>query len=227
MTLMPFLTIPSFLPLSARAPSLGVTTRLVLLIGLVVLMIAPAALGQANTPETGEDASAPEWIVQADRSAITFTFEEQGRTVDGSLAYFDAVIAFDPSHLDLSQAEVSVPIAAIDANDRQRNEILRGPLWFDAVNYPEVTYSVTRFDLDDQGTFFAYGDLMIRETRRPVTLTFELTLKGDTAQMVGQAQISRKAFGLGTGEWADESLVGDQVDIHVTMHAKRQAAPAS
>ncbi len=169
----------------------------------------------------GTAAETQNWTVDPESSRISFTFQERGRTVDGILGYFDAVIAFDPSQLDLSNAEVSVPVSAIDAGAPERNELLLGPLWFDQANHPNVLYKVDNFVQDKSGAFLAYGNLTIREIVHPVALTFSLKIKNKKAHMTGSTAISRKDFSLGTGEWANENIVGDHVEIRVEMQASR------
>ena len=52
-------------------------------------------------------------------------------------------------------------------------------------------------------------------------LPFSLDLDGDRARVTGGLAVERAAFGLGTGEWLTNGIVGDSVEIRVEVSARR------
>ena len=61
---------------------------------------------------------------------------------------------------------------------------------------------------------------MIRDTSLPVTLPFDLTLDGDSAQMTGKLSLNRLDFGVGS-TMPDETSLGFGVDIFIDLRATR------
>jgi len=57
------------------------------------------------------------------------------------------------------------------------------------------------------------GNLTIRDISKPLTTVLKLTPQGDKLQVDGEIKLSRLAFEIGAGEWADTQWVGDQVTI--------------
>jgi polyisoprenoid-binding protein YceI len=50
------------------------------------------------------------------------------------------------------------------------------------------------------------------------------TPHGDTATLDVTARLQRLDFGIGTGQWADPSMIGNDVTVHghLQLHAKPQ-----
>jgi len=55
-----------------------------------------------------------------------------------------------------------------------------------------------------------------------VALTVRFKSYGDTATLDVTAQLKRLDFGIGTGQWADPSMIGDGVTVrgHLLLHAR-------
>ena len=104
-----------------------------------------------------------------------------------------------------SRIDVSIDARKIATRDDKRDEHLRSADFLDVANHPTVTFRSTRVERGAGGDLRVTGDLTIRGTTRPVTLTVESlapavadpwgnTKRGATAH----AKINRKDWGL---EW--------------------------
>ncbi|HAI28113.1 MAG TPA: YceI family protein, partial [Thalassospira sp.] len=60
-----------------------------------------------------------------------------------------------------------------------------------------------------------------RDVTREVILPFDLEIEGNEAKATGTVTINRTDFGVGQGQWADTSQVGDPVTIEIDIEAKR------
>mgnify|MGYP003296131050 CR=1 FL=1 len=56
------------------------------------------------------------------------------------------------------------------------------------------------------------GSLSLHGTSKPVTFTFTWT-PGVQPVLIGKATVRRLAFGIGGGDWADTSLIPDEIAI--------------
>lgn len=60
----------------------------------------------------------------------------------------------------------------------------------------------------------ADGNLTLRGVIKSVTLVVKFGPHGDTASLDVAAQLKRVDFGIGTGQWADTSMIGNGVSVH-------------
>jgi len=60
----------------------------------------------------------------------------------------------------------------------------------------------------------ADGVLTLRGVSKPVALTVAFTPHGNAATLDVTAQLKRLDFGIGTGQWADLSMIGNGVTVH-------------
>jgi polyisoprenoid-binding protein YceI len=122
-----------------------------------------------------------------------------------------------------SSVEATIDVTAVDSGDPKRDEHLRSADFFDAENYPTVTFRSTSVDDHGDGEFTLAGELTVKDTTRPVTLKGEYLGSqaspwGDTrVGFTAETEISRKDWGL---EWnvALETggvLVGDKVKLTI------------
>jgi polyisoprenoid-binding protein YceI len=129
-------------------------------------------------------------------------------------------IAEDPTK---SSVVATIDVTAVDSGDPKRDEHLRSADFFDAEQYPTVTFRSTNVDDHGDGEFTLDGELTVRDTTRPVTLKGEYLGSqaspwGDTrVGFTAETEISRKEWGL---EWnvALETggvLVGDKIKLTI------------
>jgi polyisoprenoid-binding protein YceI len=65
----------------------------------------------------------------------------------------------------------------------------------------------------------AIGDLTIRGKTMPVVIPFTLDIENKTAHMKGEVSLNRTNFGIGQGQWADESTVKHDVKVIIDLKA--------
>jgi polyisoprenoid-binding protein YceI len=132
-----------------------------------------------------------------------------------------------------SHVEVEIQVATLETGNAQRDAHLRSADFFDAEQYPTITFRSTQVDAGDSGTWMVTGDLTVRDVSRPVTL--EVDFDGANASPMGDeriafsaaADIEREDWGLTynvaleTGGW----LVGTRVRIELNVQAVASPRP--
>jgi polyisoprenoid-binding protein YceI len=196
-----------------------------------IVVVAALALGglcgavvaAADAPAA---AAAQHWSMDPAHSRLTFAAVQAGARFEGRFATFDPQIDFDAAHLSASRFVVTVATGSADTRDKERDETLRGKDFFDATRWPEARFETTAITSSGNGRFEAQGKLTIRDVTRPVRLEFTFTPAADgrTARLTGSTTIQRLDFGVGQGEWADTSWVGNAVDIRFDLALTRAAA---
>ncbi|MFN9801399.1 MAG: YceI family protein, partial [Bacteroidota bacterium] len=64
-------------------------------------------------------------------------------------------------------------INSVNTNNEQRDGHLKSADFFDAANFPKITFASTRLEKKDEENFVLHGDLTIRGVSKPVSLQAE------------------------------------------------------
>ncbi len=167
----------------------------------VLLGFAAPALAQA-------------WQVDPAHSTLTFTNTYQNVEYTGQFRRFNAVIDYAPGDLAHARFDVSVDIASLDTQNSERDQAALGADFFDTAKFPRAHFVTTAFHKSADGKVVAAGVLTLRGVSKPVALTVLFKPDGNTATLDVTAQLKRLDFGIGTGQWADPTMIGDGVTVH-------------
>jgi cytochrome b561/polyisoprenoid-binding protein YceI len=186
---------------------------------------APAEVQAPATPATPTaPASTPAgpvaWKVQKG-STVGFATAWGGQPLQGRFDRWTADIAFSPDALDRSKVTVRVDTASVKTGDDQRDAALPAGDWFDSAAHPRAVFSATRFEHVAGDRYIAHGTLSLRGVTKPQDLAFRLDIAGDTARVSGQANLDRRAFGVGQGEFAATDQAPAKVAVRVELTARR------
>jgi polyisoprenoid-binding protein YceI len=190
--------------------------RSLLLSAALIASIAIALPAQAND------------YTQAPGSSLGFSGKYQGEAFSGTFPGFVTKLSFDPMRLANSKLEVTIPLATATTRNADYDGELRGLSFFNSKQFPQARYSATKFRSLGGNKYAADGSLTLRGVTKPVTLTFTWT-PGPKPVLAGSAVVKRLDFGVGGGDWADTSLIPN--DIKVTTKvvfsvAARAVTPA-
>lgn len=162
-------------------------------------------------------ASATDYRVLEDQSTLGFTATFQGAPFQGSFAQWHAAIRFDPAHLAGSKFDVTVDTTSANTGDADRDGALPGADFFNATRYPQARYVATEF-VQAGSHAIARGTLTLRGESHPLNLTVTYTPQaGGTALMDVSGTLKRLDYGVGGGEYADTSVIGDDVTINAHL----------
>lgn len=160
-------------------------------------------------------ALAQAWQVDAARSTLGFTNTYQTVTYTGQFKRFSAVIDYDPADLAQAKFDVTVDITSLDTQNSERDAAALGADFFDTAKYPKAHFLAVAFHQAANGAVLAQGELTLRGVTRPVVLQVDFKPGANGgATLDVTAQLHRLEFGIGAGQWADPSLIGDGVVVH-------------
>ena len=193
-----------------------------------------AADAAAVAPPAAEApaATAPKWDVLPEKSSIIFHGKQMGADFDGVINKFKPDIRFDENDLAHSKVTVDIDINSIDGKDPERNKSIKGADWFDTDHFPTARFETTKFVKTGDNAFTASGNLTIRGISVPIELPFTLAHESigfgqDRAIMTGKVTLDRSKFQLGTGDWADPSVIANEVPVDIKVTATGSAAKGS
>lgn len=162
-------------------------------------------------------ASAADYRVLQDQSTLGFTATFQGAPFQGSFAQWHAAIRFDPVHLASSRLDVTVDTTSASTGDSDRDGALPGADFFNATRYPQAHYVATGF-VQAGSHVIARGQLTLRGEAHPLSLTVTVTPQsGGTTLMDVSGTLQRLAYGVGGGEYADTSVIGNDVTVNAHL----------
>lgn len=176
---------------------------------------SPVAAGEASA------SSSPQWTVDYGASRLGFSATQNGAAFEGEFEKFDAKIAFDPEDPADASIDVTIDMTSAATGDKQRDSALPGSDWFKAKEFPTARYVADRVVKNSDGSYVAEGELTMRGMSRPVALPFALAVDGNVATAHGEVTLVRTDFGVGQGEFADDSWVGLEVKVSVAIEASR------
>ncbi|AKT41019.1 YceI family protein [Chondromyces crocatus] len=175
---------------------------------------------------------AARWVIDASHSTISFKVRHlMISNVHGTFKGVSGEVVYDPQHPATAKVSASIEVASINTNEEKRDEHLRSADFFDAAQYPTITFASKGFATKgDSGSLV--GDLTIHGTTREVTLSVEeLTAEhGDPwgNRRIGataKTKIKRSDFGMGwnTVLEAGGLMVGDEITITIEVELIKQA----
>ncbi len=169
------------------------------------LLLLPLGLAAADWRATPE-------------SSLGFVGNAQGESFEGRFHEFEARIRFDPAALDAAEFDVRIVLASADTENAERDELLPQQDFFNVAASPEAVYRAADFESLGGDRYRALGELTLRGVTAPVALEFSwLAGEGNSARLQGEAKLSRLAFGVGGGEWADTSVIDDEVLVRTQL----------
>lgn len=178
-------------------------SRLTLCAALALMAVAPAAFAQQK-------------LVPA-QSSLGFVIKQMGVPVEGQFKAFDAQVAFDPTKLATSRIAFTVDMGSATMGAKEVDVEMPKPVWLSALKFPQASFQSSAIKALGGGKFEVQGKLSIKGNARDVTVPVTLAQTGTAPNLAttatGAFTIPRLAFKVGEAEWADTSMVADEVQV--------------
>jgi polyisoprenoid-binding protein YceI len=181
---------------------------------------APAAPAVAPAPAP---AAVPQAKLVASSSEVTFTAKQVGVPMDGRFKRFDAQIALDPKQPHTGKVNFSIELGSVNIAADTDAELVK-PEWFNTAKFPKATFVSTAIKATGAGKFDVTGKLTIKGQSRDLTVPVALAAAGGNTVATGSFAIKRLDFKVGEGDWADTSVVAN--DVLVKFKLALQGMPA-
>lgn len=171
------------------------------------------------------------WNIDNSHSSAEFSVRHMMiTTVKGRFCNLSGWVDYDEANPANSSVEAVIETASIDTRDEGRDNHLRSADFFDAENYPTLTFKSKQVKLNNETSGKITGGLTIRGVTREVTFDVEYFGQqtnpwGKTiAGFSGKTKINREDYGL-TWNVALETggvLVGKDINIHVELQTVKE-----
>lgn len=163
------------------------------------------------------------WAIDAAHSEVGFRVRHMMVSwTKGKFDKFEGTLQLDTNDITKSKLDVSIDVGSISTNAADRDNHLKSPDFFDAANFPKMTFTSQKIESLAGGALRVLGQLEIRGTKKAVALDVEpisAAGKDPWGNMRrgtrATAKVNRKEFGLNwnAGLELGGVLVGDEVEI--------------
>lgn len=167
-----------------------------------------------------------QWKIDSTHTQVGFSVKHLAiSTVRGRFSKVEGVGETDANG-QLATAAITIDAASIDTNQEQRDAHLRSADFFDAEQYPSLTFESTR--ITQHGTDISIeGNFTMRGVTKPLTLTGETapTVKDpwgmQRTALTLEGKLNRKEWGLTWNQALELGglMVGEEVKLSVELEA--------
>lgn len=155
------------------------------------------------------------------KSEIVFVSKQMGVPVQGRFQRFDAQLAFDPQHPETGKVTLTVELGSATMGVPESDAELPKAPWFNVPKFPKAQFVSTTVKAVGDGRYQAGGKLSIKGQQQDVVVPFQLKTVGTAAEATGAFTIKRLDFKIGEGEWADTSMVANDVQVKFKLSLVR------
>jgi polyisoprenoid-binding protein YceI len=169
------------------------------------------------------------WSIDPDHSVARFSVRHfMIANVEGLFSNMTGVIQFDPPDIGRLSVETEIDAKSLTTGNRERDEHLLGPDYFDADRYPKIFFKSNTVQVAEAHRGQVIGELSIRGIKRPVTLDFEFSgpvkspFSGKTCiGFSASGRVIRSDYGMTWNEAMEGGgpVMGLDVEIHMELEA--------
>jgi polyisoprenoid-binding protein YceI len=176
-------------------------------------------------------ATSTTWMIDPAHSNVEFSVKHMMiATVKGQFSQVEGTLQFDPAQPEQASVTAAIDTASITTFNEMRDQHLRTNDFFNAEEYPALTFQSARVESVSDERLRVYGELTIRDVTRPVVL--ETEYEGQILDAYGQqriaftatTEISRREFGVNWNGAIEGGgvVVGDKVKVTLHIAAVQQ-----
>lgn len=191
-----------------------------------------AALALAASPAFAVDI----YNVDKSHSNAQFTIRHLMSKVTGKFNDIEGIVQIDRANPEASSVEFKIKTASINTAEAKRDEHLRSPDFFDAAQYPEITFKSTKVKATGKDAYQVTGTLTMRGVAKQVTLPVAVLGEmkdpwgNDRAGFEVLTTLNRKDYNIIWNKTLDAGgyMLGDDVTVAIALEAvkKKDAAAA-
>lgn len=176
-------------------------------------------------------ARAGAWEIDGVHSAANFSVRHMMvSNVRGDFSKLTGTLNIDDKDITKSSVEATIDVNSINTREPKRDAHLKGPDFFDAAQFPTLTFKSKKVESLGSGKLKVTGDLTIHGVTKPAVFDVELSpevkdpmgnlKRGATAT----TKINRKDFGLSWNKTLETGgvIIGEEVAIIIDVELAKK-----
>jgi polyisoprenoid-binding protein YceI len=108
-------------------------------------------------------------------------------TVTGTFKSYSGEMISEKDDFTDAQCTFEADVNSIDTGNEQRDAHLKADDFFDANNYPKITFKSTKIEKKGDSNYKLYGDLTVKNVTKPIELDVEY--KGTVKDQWGKIKL--------------------------------------
>ncbi|HJX01492.1 MAG TPA: YceI family protein [Terriglobales bacterium] len=174
-------------------------------------------------------AQSSEWQIDPSHTTVAFTVRHFGiSNVHGRFTKVSGSAIVDDNDMTKSSVNATMDVNSIDTGNENRDKDLKSPNYFDAAQFPTITFKSKSVSKNGDNKLKIVGDLTIHGVTKEVTLDVD----GPSAPMTqgpnqrrglaATTSVNRKDFGVGAK--ASAAMIGEEIKIELDVELTHKAA---
>ncbi len=151
------------------------------------------------------------------QSEITFTTRQMGVPVEGKFGRFEAQIALDPKKPEGGSVAFAIDASSARFGTAELDAEVVKPVWLAVAKFPQASFRSTAIKAAGPGRFEVSGKLTIKGAERDIVVPVVLSQAAGLSTASGSFAIRRIEFKVGEGEWADTSMLANEVTVRFKL----------
>ena len=147
------------------------------------------------------------------QSEISFISKQMGVPVEGRFKQFTAAVNFDPRKPEAARIGFTIQTGSASFGAAETDAEVPKPAWFNVAKFPTASFQSSAVKALGGGRYEVRGALSIKGASHEVVVPVSVSQAGATSSASGSFVIKRLDFKIGDGEWADTSMVANDVTV--------------
>ncbi len=173
-------------------------------------------------------------------SSVNFKVKHLFSYVNGRFNDVHGSITGDPAKPEETQVQVEIKTASVDTHEQKRDDHLRSDAFFDAEQYPTISFVSKKVNRTGDDSAFVTGDLTMHGVTKEIIMEVKFLGKGKGLEgrmhtgWEGKTALKRSDYGLtwtkaveGTAVVADDISISIELDAVEPKNEIAEAAPAA
>ena len=170
------------------------------------------------------------YTIDTVHSEADFKIRHMMASVSGSFTDFSGTISIDRLNPSASSVEFTIKAASIDTKEPKRDKHLRSADFFDAEQFPTITFKSTRVTPAGKDLYNVTGLFTMHGVTKSITLPVKFlgfardSWGNDVAGFEVETVIDRKDYGIVWNKALDYGglYLGDEVNVSMSIEAARK-----
>jgi len=150
-------------------------------------------------------------------SDIAFTTKQMGVPVEGKFGKFTAQIALDPKKPETGTVAFSIDTDSARFGSAELDAEVPKATWLNVPRFPQASFNSTAVKCLGGGKFEVTGKLTIKGATKDLTVPVQVTQAGASSTASGAFIIKRLDFKVGDGDWADTSMLANDIQVRFKL----------
>lgn len=186
-------------------------------------LLASSVIAATMAVSSLSQAAPADYEIDMSHTNVLFDVNHLGYSdMIGRFGELKGTLVFDKENIENSKVEIVINTASIDTFHEKRNEHLKSPDFFNAAEFPEMTFTSTSVKKTGDNTATLTGDFTLMGVTKQIDLDLVVNKAGEhpfnkkeVAGFSASGMIKRSDFGMKYGV----PMIGDDIKLRIDMEA--------